>query len=420
MTGDPQTPTSDQKTSKDPQTQPDLPLVIVRQPGTDLVVQEPGAVRRALRAARFIPVVMALVMTGGVIGLYFQPPGLQKVMAILNLTPGAGTSTPIAVPAPRKSSGEAAQRPARDIVGLGKLLPEGEVVTIAPPYGAGDARIASLKVREGDRIDKGAIVAVLDNEAQLLAAVDSAQATVAAREASLAQAKASITASREEAQAALARVAATAANAQREFERAEQLRRSGFTTDTAFEQRRTAREETAREVERLKASLSRFGGDLDAQPDVLVATRTLGLAKADLARARADLEKAYVRAPMAATVLTILSQPGEKPGVNGIMNLGDIAHMKAEVEIYQTQIGQISLGNGVQITADALGAPLHGTVSRIGLEVGKQTLVDASPAANTDARVVKITVALDPESSALASRYTNLQVIARISPGAPP
>lgn len=349
---------------------PNLPMVVVARQGRDLVVaDEPGPIRRIFKVARFVPLIMAVVMLGGVIGLYFQPPGLRLVMGWLNLQPGGGTSTPIAVPAqPRSNAGAQSQAP-KVVVGLGKLLPEGEVVTIAPPFGAGDARLASLSVKEGDKVERGAVLAILDNERPYLAALNSAKATVAAREASLAQARASMLASRGEAQAALSRAEATAANAAREFERIEQLRRTGFAADTTYEARRTARDEAAREVERLKATLSRYAGDIDAQPDVLVAARTLAAARTDQDRAAADLEKAYVRAPLAATVLTIHAQPGEKPGAAGVMNIGNLAQMKAEVEVYQNQIGQVMLGDAVDITAQALARPLRGSVSRI--EIGR-------------------------------------------------
>ncbi len=75
----------------------------------------------------------------------------------------------------------------------------------------------------------------------------------------------------------------------------EELRRRGYAADQSYEQRRTIREEASREVERLRATLSRFGGDLETQPDVVVARRSLEAARADLARAEADIEKAYVR-----------------------------------------------------------------------------------------------------------------------------
>lgn len=403
----------------------ELPLLVVRRAETALVVA-PSFWRRAFRVIRIVPLLMALVATGGVIGLYFQPPGLQKLMGLLQLQPGGGTSSPIAVPAPKRTDpaigqGALGASTVRTVVGLGRLQPDGEVVVVAPPFGAGDARIAALRVREGDRVEQGAVLALLDSERPLQAAVEQARALVASREATLAQVRAAVAASRDEAQASLARAEASHQNALREFERVETLRLRGYAAEQAYDQRRTARDEAAREVERAQATLSRYGaGPLETQPDVLVAARNVDAAKADLARALADLDKASVRAPITGTVLTIHVRPGEKPGISGILNLGDLEHMTAKVEVYQTHIGRVSLGDAVEIGAEALPRPLRGNVTRIGLEVGRQTIVDASPAANTDARVVEVTVALEPESSRLAQRFTNLQVTARISPRAEP
>ncbi|WP_166802141.1 HlyD family efflux transporter periplasmic adaptor subunit [Microvirga pakistanensis] len=378
--------------------------------------------RRWVRFAGVIPLILGLVGLGGFVGLYFQPPGLQKLMAVLDLQPGAGTSSPIAVPVAQRDpgqSGAAALKAARPaVVGLGRLLPEGEVVTVAPPFGAGDARVASLKADEGNQVEQGDVLAVLDSEPTLLAAVTTARAQLSAREATLAQVKASVQASRDEALATLARAETTFQNAIREFERVETLRQRGFAAEQNYDQRRAARDEAAHEVQRARAQLSRYGsGRLEDQVDVLVAERNVDTAKADLARALADLDKAYVRAPVTGTVLTVHVRPGEKAGTQGLMNLGNLEQMTVEVEVYQTQIGRVALGNPVEVMAEALPQPLKGRVTRIGLEVGRQTAVDADPAANTDARVVRVTAALEPEASRLARRLTNLQVTARISTG---
>jgi HlyD family secretion protein len=394
-----------------------LPLLVVhRTPG---VAATRSPWRRVLGVLRLALVVSGLVALGGLVGLYFHPAGWPGLMGWLQPQPGA-ISSPAAVstiPAGGRPGAPAPAMPLqRIVVGLGKLLPESEVVTVAAPFGAGDARIATLMVREGDRVEQGEVVATLDSERLLRAAVESARAQLAAREATLAQVKATVQASRDEARALLARAEIAFQNAAREFERVQALRQRGIAAEQIYDQRRTAREEVAREVERARAILSRYGsGDIDAQPDVLVAARNIDAAKADLARAVADLEKAFVRAPLTGTVLTIHVRPGEKPGASGIMNLGDIERMNAEVEVYQTQIGRVALGDAVELSAEALAQPLKGVVTRIGLEVGRQTLIDASPAAHTDARVVKVTVALDPDSSRLARFLTNLQVTARIA-----
>src|SRR5918993_1583772 len=399
------------------ETRPLLPLAMVDRLPVPAPVRPPGRLRRFFRALRIAPVIWLIFAAGAFVGLYIQPPGLQMVMRLLGLEPGGGSRSPMAVPVPRPPVSTAAPLP-RVVVALGRLTPEDDVTVVAPPFGAGDARIASLLVKEGSRVEKGAVLAILDNEAPYRAAVETFRATVGVREAALAQTRSATAASRDEARAALARAQSVLQNAQREFERVDELRRRGHAADATFDQRRAARDQAEREVDSARATLSRYASEgVGHQPDVLVAVRNLEAARADLARAEGDLDKAYVRAPTAGTVLTIHVRPGEKPGAKGVMNLGDLSRMTAELEVYQTQIGQVTVGDAVSVTAEALPRPLVGAVTRIGLEVGRQTLTDASPAANTDARVVKVYVRLDPDSAAVAQRYTNLQVLGRIAVG---
>jgi HlyD family secretion protein len=391
----------------------DLPREVVRR-GEAAPRRARFAWLRRLHALLLIP---PLIMVGGIVGVYFQPPGLQKAMAVLGLAPGDGTRTPFAVPPPPAPA--ATTELLHAVVGLGKLVPEGDVRVIAPPFGANDARIADLRVREGDRVAAGDMLAVLDNERQFLAAIDTAQAAMAVRAAALEQSRAATLTARGEARAAVASAVAGADAARRELDRAEALRGRGFVSEQAFEQRRTTADQAQREVERARAVLARVDGTpIDAQTDVVVARRNLEAASADLARAQADLEKAYVRAPADGTILTVRARAGEKPDARGILNFGNIDRMTAEIEIYQSQIGNVAPGAAVAISADALPQVLTGSVTRIGLEVARQTLTDASPAANTDARVVKVYVELTPESARLARPFTNLQVVARIAPTA--
>jgi HlyD family secretion protein len=258
----------------------------------------------------------------------------------------------------------------------------------------------------------------LDNEATLAAAVASAQAAVAAQAAVLGQTRAAVAASASEARADLARAEAALVNAGSEFERVQELFDRGVATQSDLDARRATRDQVAQDVERARAALGRYDvGDLDAQPDVLVAARNLDAARADLHRAERDLDTAVVRAPISGTVLKLHVRVGERPRDEGLMDLADLSRMTAEVEVYQSEIGRVAPGAPVTLTAEALPVPLKGTVARIGLEVGRQTLVGADPAANTDARVVEVTVALDEPSTALAQRFTNLQVIGRIEVG---
>jgi HlyD family secretion protein len=393
-----------------------LPHLIVRRVSANDPTSATSKRQAYTNITPYILVAIALVMTGGIVGLYFQPPGLQFLFRTLGLAPGGGTRSPIATAVPPKTKSAESSNTRTDVIGLGKLIPSGDVVVVAPPFGAGDARIASILVKEGDRVTKGDLLAIMDNEQQLRMRIDTARTSIAAKDAILAQTLTSVRLSREETRAALRRAISTAQKAQRDLDRVQKLYKDGFSTLAALDQKRTARDETAQEVERNQATLSRWdSADPARQPDVVVAQRNLDMARAEYLRAENDLDQAYVKAPVNGTVLSIEARVGERPGRAGIMNIGDIDRMTVEIEVYQTNILRVSIGDAVKLSAEALPKPLEARVSRIGLEIGRQALTDSSPAANTDARVVKVYADLDSVSSQAAHNFTNLQVTARIA-----
>ena len=402
-----------------------LPLQVVERPDEPVAHAGPRIAEASLSRLRLLPLALPLVMIGGLVGVYFQPPLLMTLVGFL--PPRVEPVVP-SQPLPAQASARSTFRPGNVadasgtgfVAGLGRLLPQGDLRVIAPPFGAGDARIKTLAVKEGDRVEQGAVIAVLDNEASLKAALASSEATVASRDAALRQAKDVAIASREEARASLARAQSGVVNARREFDRVVELRSKGFAAEASFDARRAAYEQAVQDVERAKATLSRYLFDrVEDQPDILVAQRALEAAHVEVERSRIELDKAYVRAPIAGTILTIHVRPGEKPGSQGVVNLGDIDAMTAEIEVYQTLIGRVAVGAEVRLEADALSRPLEGSVTRLGYEVKRQTATDATPAANTDARVVIVHVALAPGSAEIARRFTNLQVTARIVASAP-
>lgn len=399
---------------------------VSRKPQSDLPLADNGAVKpsggRAPQKRWFklwlIPLFMATLFTGAVIGMYFQPPGLRVFFGLTGLQPGAGTDTPIAVAIQKiKAQEEVAVVSEGDVVALGRVIPKGDVISVATPSGAGDARIAEVRVAVGDRVAEGDVLAVLDNLPSLQNGVATARALIAVREATLAQTIATIRASRDEAQAALERAEATAKNADAERARITSLFERGVATRADLDQIITRANEAGRDVERSIATLSRFQSVDDTQADVAVAKANLAAAHVDLSRAEHDLERAYVRAPAGGTVLDINARAGERPGGAGIIDLGDTSQMMIEVEVYQTLIGRVAIGDPVTVSAEALAQDLTGAVTAIGLEIGRQSITSDDPAANTDARVVDVIVTLDATSSALARGFTNLDTIVRIDAG---
>lgn len=271
----------------------------------------------------------------------------------------------------------------------------------------------------GDVVSRGAPVARLDNREALEGAVLSAEANLAVRQATLAQTRSAVAASLAEAQATLDTARAALRQAEASLARTEGLAERGVATSVTLDASRTAAEEAALSVQRAEATLARFTATaLDDQPDVIVAARNVAAAQAEVTRAGMDLARAEVRAPIDGTILDIHTTPGQRPPAQGIMDMGDISVMMAEVEIWQDRISAVAVGQPVELAAPALGRSLRGTVHAIGLTVGRQGLISDDAAANSDARVFRVLVMLDEGSSALAARYVGLEAVARIDTGA--
>ncbi len=395
---------------------PKLPLEengIARSPAKNQ--QKNGSGRRLF----LIPLAFLVLFTGAVIGMYFQPPGLRVFFGLTGLEPGGGTDTPIAT-AVEQAITEADLKALEDgaIVALGRLVPEGEVVTVAVPFGAEGTRIETLPVRIGQWIEAGGVLATLDNHTDLQATVKSREADLAVSEAELARTRLSLSVSRDEAEAALKKAEAEAAVARRELERARSLSDRGVASEAVFDRAEADDRQAQQEVERLTATVARYrdGADL-ALADILLAERRRDAARVALENARADLEKSILRAPSDGTVLDLHVRPGERPGTDGVLNFGNTRRMTAEIEVYQNQIKRVQMGGAVRLRSEAFTEMLEGEVVEIGLEVGRQTTIDRDPAANTDARVITVTIALDAPSTKIAGQFINLEVLAWFDSG---
>lgn len=305
-----------------------------------------------------------------------------------------------------------------DVLALGRLIPDGGTLAVALPNGAGDARIERLLVSEGDRVEVGQVIAELDNLPQLLALKAGASAALITQEAALEQVRAASLASLEEARANQSIAHAARVLAGQELARLTKLAGHSMTTQALVQQAQSNWAKAAAESERASALVKRYrGAESGMQPDIKLAARSLDMARTNLARAHHAIASGRVVAPRAGTVLEVHARVGEKPSDKGVMTIGDVTRMTAELDVYQTDIRRVSPGRRVTMATPALTAPLVGRVTKIGQIVRRQSMMSTEPAANADARVVRVTVWLDAESSARARAYTNLEVVARIGTG---
>ncbi len=137
-------------------------------------------------------------------------------------------------------------------------------------------------------------------------------------------------------------------------------------------------------------------------------------AQAAVAAAKAMLNLSLVRAPKDAQILYVHARPGERVGVEGVVEIGDTSKMYTVAEVYETDIIQIKVGQRASITSPALAAPVSGTVEKIGMKVGRMDVLGMDPVAEADARVIEVDILLDEVEP--VQSLTNLQVEVQITP----
>jgi HlyD family secretion protein len=369
----------------------------------------------------------------------------------------------------------------KTVTALGRLEPSGEVIQISAPSSNQGDRLEELLVKEGDNVVQGQIMAILDNRDRATAQLKQAEEKVRVAQAKVTQIKAGakqgeikaqeatierllselrgakatdrakiarlqaqLRGERTEQAAAIELLEAELGNAEREFQRYQQLAQEGAISDSDLDSRRLNLDRAKKRVAEAKAAFSKTIDTLteeiretqakaaettdtvnqqiqgakaeldritEVRPvDVDVAAAEVRQARAEVAQAQVELDLAYIKAPQAGRVLDILTRPGEIVSSDGIARIGQTKQMYAVAEVYESDIGKIHLGQQAQITSNAIAGELQGIVERIGLEVQRQEVINTDPAANIDAKVVEVKVRLDEKSSQKVAGLTNLLV----------
>jgi len=335
------------------------------------------------------------------------------------------------------------------VTALGRLEPQGEVIKLSAPTSGNGNRVDQLLVQAGDRVQAGQVIAILDSQERLQAAYEQAQEEVIVARASLAITQAGakqgeidaqraeiarLAAQRQgdiEAQlATVARLTSELQNAETEFTRYESLYQQGAISNSARDSKRLALDTAQKTVQEAKAVLARIESTSPAQlnqaranlaqiaevrpVDLQAKQAEVDRAIAALKQAKANLDQAYVKSPIAGEILELHTRPGEVVSSDGIVEIGKTQRMYAIAQVYQSDIKKVKPGQRVSVSSDSIPGELLGTVERIDSQVKRQTIVNTDPSTNVDGRVVEVHVALDPASSRRAAKFTNLQVTVEI------
>ncbi|MCL7962167.1 MAG: efflux RND transporter periplasmic adaptor subunit [marine benthic group bacterium] len=246
-------------------------------------------------------------------------------------------------------------------------------------------RVVELNVEEGDEVEEGDLLLVID-PARFEAAVDRAEAGLAEASAREAQARGNYL------------------QAQRDWERIRDLkgRLPEMVTDSEFETMRTTAE--------VQEALWESG------------RHAVEMARAGLKEARDNLAKTVIRAPMSGRVTRLNVEKGETAIVGTMNNPGsllitvaDLSVMEAVIEVDETDVPDITIGDSVSVTVDAFpDREFVGRVTKIGnssIRPRSQQVSSSDQAIDFEIRVTleDAEVELRPDLSASADVITDVR-----------
>lgn len=342
---------------------------------------------------------------------------LALAMIGVSLAGASGYATVAHRDQPKQPAAPAAPTQPSHITALGRVEPVSRVVSVAGPTGAGAGRITAIRVAERDRVRAGDVLAILDTEPALAAALQQAEANAALKRAQLAKTVVEIENQERILVATLEQQRAERDRTNWDFEKMSRLQASGLYNEAALTDKRLALAASNRRVEaaRLGLERNRASDAAGLRVDEATARADLATAEAAVAKARADHAQAFVRAPISGRVLRLIGRPGEQIGTEGFAELGDTSAMMVRVEVFEADLRFLAEGQPVEVTSRSLDGALSGRVDRIGLRVGHQTVIRDDPAAVLDARVLEALVRLDGASSRRVENLSNLQVRVSVS-----
>lgn len=266
-------------------------------------------------------------------------------------------------------------------------------------------RIKTITVDEGDRVTRGQILVVLDNE-DYRARVETERALLEKAEAHLKLLRSG--ARREEieqARAAVDEARAIFEAARRDYERLLQLFHRGVISrdhlDRAEREMRTARARQEGAEQRLQQVLTWFRPE-----EIAAAEAEVRLARARLAEAEANYQNTFLRAPITGIVTKKFMKAGESIRFETvglpILSLVDTSALRVRAEIDETDVAKVAVGQRAYITADAYREEVFtGRVVHVAPSLGRKTLFSDEPSEKRDTEILEVLIELDPPARPL-------------------
>ena len=262
----------------------------------------------------------------------------------------------------------------------GKIQPQRLVNISADTMG----RVTNLAVEEGQRVKKGEFLLQIDPR-NLTSAYNQTQASLAAARSQMEQ----LRVSSESAKAGLKQ-------AQDAFTRQQQLWKQGLTTREALDSA-----ENTLKMRQAEAN--------SAERQVETQRLRMQQEEASLDNARYNLSKVRIESPITGIITRRNIEEGETVVVGTMNNAGtvlltvaDMSVIEAEVEVDETDIPTVQLGQKAKVTIDAMpGKTFTGKVTEIG-----NSPIQATASASTQATNFKVKVTVEGEIPEVRPGFT--------------
>jgi HlyD family secretion protein len=254
----------------------------------------------------------------------------------------------------------------------GKIQPQRLVNISADTMG----RVTELRVEEGQRVQKGEFLLQIDPR-NLTTAFNQTSASLAASRSTMEQLKVSLDGTRTNLKAA-----------QDNFTRQQQLWKQGLTTKEALEN-------AENQVKVRQAELNSQERQIETQ------RLRMTQEQATVENAKLNLSKVRIESPITGIITRRNIEEGETVVIGTMNNAGtvlltvaDMSVIEAEVEVDETDIPNVQLGQKAKVTIDAMpGKTFTGKVT----EIGNSPIQAAGSSAASQATNFKVKVTLDGE-----------------------
>jgi HlyD family secretion protein len=295
------------------------------------------------------------------------------------------------------------ERVSADVAVASTARVEGASETV--DIGAGvDGVVAELRVREGDVVRKGDVLAVIDRRELHAELRLAAAAADAARQARTRIMRGSRVEEREQAEADVAAAEAVVRQTESQQRRTAELFAEGVVAAAE-------RDEVRRNLDVSKAQLqaARKRAELVNAPplpeDVAKADADVRSADEQVRLVQQTLDKSFVRAPIDGTVLRTMLRAGETFSVmvpQPILSLADTSRLRVRAEVDERDVGHVFAGQRVLVRGDVWHGPgVPGRVERVSAQMGRKSVKTGDPAEKEDRDVLEVVVGLDSEDPRL-------------------